>query len=42
MASREREPIIGGLGRSPQRDPGAQALVRGVVEGGKAPLLKLA
>ena len=34
--AREREPIMGVWGESPQRDPGAEPLVMG--SGGKAPL----
>jgi len=36
MASAEREPIRGVWGRSPQRRPGAEPLMRG--QGGQAPL----
>jgi len=36
MASAEREPITGVWGRSPQRGPEAEPLVRG--SGGEAPL----
>ena len=35
MASAEREPIMGVWGRSPQRGPGAEPLVRG--SGGRSP-----
>jgi hypothetical protein len=35
MASAEREPITGVWGRSPQRGPGAEPLVRG--SGGQSP-----
>jgi len=36
-----REPITGVWGQSPQRGPGAEPLVRGSDQGGKAPPLKL-
>jgi len=39
MASAEREPITKVKGQSPQRDPGAEPLVKGT--SGKVPKLKV-